>query len=138
MTILWFFKNRRASAAAASTTPTALAPAPAPTQQSGDSGNVPTTQVYPQKTEAPYTNQPLQQGNYPQQGQPQMQSYYEPGSGMQPNTNATSGPQGAAGEYYRQPPQSQPQLVAYPPHHAEMGSTQPTRDQTVSPLSAEK
>ncbi|KAI4179296.1 MAG: hypothetical protein LQ346_007227 [Caloplaca aetnensis] len=147
MTVFWIFKNRRAGAAA-STAPTALAPGPAPTQQSGgDAGEVPTTQVYPEKNDAPYTNQPLQQqqqqqGSYPQQqGQPQMmqQSYPEqPVAGMQqPNTYATSGPQGAAGEYYGQQPLPQ-QTAAYPAQHAEMGAPEYPRDQNVSPVSVVK
>ncbi|KAL8901651.1 MAG: hypothetical protein Q9207_005092 [Kuettlingeria erythrocarpa] len=143
MTVFWIFKNRKAGAAA-STAPTALTPGPGPTQQSGgDAGVVPTTHVYSEKTDAPYTNQPLQQqqqqqqGSYPQHAQPEMQSYPEPVAGMQPNTYATSGPQGAASEYYgqQQPPQ---QTQAYPAQHAEMASPGLPRDQNVSPVSAVK
>ncbi|KAI4145321.1 MAG: hypothetical protein L6R39_003840, partial [Caloplaca ligustica] len=153
MTIFWIFKNRRAGAAA-STGPAAPTTGPAAPQQAGGPGAVPTTEFYPEKTEEPYTNQPLQQGNYPPQPQPPMQSYSpqaqqpmqsyppqsqppmqqqpmqaypDPISNMQPNTYATSRPQGPQGEHYTQP---SPLQTSYPHNHAEMGSMEPPREQT--------
>ncbi|KAI4112712.1 MAG: hypothetical protein LQ338_008282 [Usnochroma carphineum] len=136
MGVFWFLKNRR-SGAASSSAPAAQPTGPAAAQQSGNPGAVQTTQVYPEKTDAPYTNQPLQQGTYPPQGQPQVQPYPEQVLSTQPGTYATPGPQGSVGEYYNQPPQSQPRQTAYPPNHAEMQSHpgEPPRDQTVSPVS---
>ncbi|KAL8702084.1 MAG: hypothetical protein Q9201_004586 [Fulgogasparrea decipioides] len=123
MTVFWIFKTRRSGTEASTTTQLA----PQPTPQAGTLGTTPTTGTYPEKTGASFTHEELQ-------AQPQMQQpgYPEPNADSQQPVYPTSGPQGAAGEYYNQP-QSQPQQIQYPPNHVEMQSHLPGQ-QIVSPV----
>ncbi|KAL8733516.1 MAG: hypothetical protein Q9181_003564 [Wetmoreana brouardii] len=123
MTVFWIFKSRSSGAGASTTSPLA----PQPTPQAGMSGATPMTGAGPEKTGASYTQEELQ-------AQPQMQQagYPEPIVNSQQPVHPTSGPQGAAGEYYNQP-QSQPQQTQYPPNHVEMQS-HPPGQQNVSPV----
>ncbi|KAL9599163.1 MAG: hypothetical protein Q9219_004030 [cf. Caloplaca sp. 3 TL-2023] len=132
--ILWIFQNRRSGAGA--TAPTMAGGPTAPHQPAPVA--IPSTQVYPDKTEEGYTGPPPQHGTYPLQSQPQMQQGGHPGpvTNMQAPTYPNSAAPGSATEYYRPNPATQPQQPQYPPNHAEMGS-HPTEYKSVSPVSAQ-
>lgn len=130
MGIFWIFKNRRSGAANV-----ALAPSASP-QHLESQPVAQSTQVYPDKMDGTYPNQPQQQGAYPPQGQVQMQQggYPQPAANVQPSMYPNSGLQGSMPEYNNPTHQNQSQQPQYPHDHGEIGS-HPTEYKSVSPVS---